>query len=394
MSDDLRIYDALLDSGVLTTAELMEAKRQAAWRGIELERVLLRDFAVARCDLLTALAKRYGCAFAQYDERLPIPTELFAGLDAKLLRMNLWFPLRRVDDTVIIAAADPSNEAMREEVRRLILAPHYEFRVALREDIRWYIQDYLHAEASFLIGIERTGLAYWRNTMAHWRTKLAAHRTAHARARTSMKLLRWGLTLVAISSVVSHFPHSFLAPYHLPILLSGAVLAGFGLLDYLQVRRARMDLPCQRALIDITTQNIRFTERYHLPEAPMEAEDQSALAKLAAAIPNYCSVLRPVPASKERTHLARERNILAAQRTIAASHRTSYARARTGLSLIRTGVSFVGLGIAMHKLLNASAYSFTDYVLIGAGCLMFIDGLLWYLPARRLKYGIGRDSKP
>lgn len=86
--------------------------------------------------------------------------------------------------------------------------------------------------------------------------------------------------------------------------------------------------------------------------------------------------------------------MLAAQRTIASSHRTSYARARTGLSLIRTGVAFVGLGIAMHKLLNASSYSFTDYVLIGAGCLMFLDGLLWYLPVRRLKYGIGRDIKP
>ncbi|MEY2342488.1 type II secretion protein [Acidithiobacillus sp. IBUN Pt1247-S3] len=387
-------YFALVENGVLNADELADAERSAAWRGINTERVLLHDFAVLRCDLLAALAQHYGCAFIQYDERLPVPTELFAGLDGKLLRASGWFPVRKLEDTVVVAAIDPDNPKMREDVQRLVPAADYEFRVALHEDIRWYTQDYLHAEAPLLIGIERTGLAYWRNTMAHWRTKLAAHRTAHARARTSMKLLRWGLAMVAISSVLAHVSNNVLSSWHLAILLVGIALALIGLFDYLKVRRARMDLPCQSALIDITTQNIQFTERYHLPEAPMAAKDNSALAKLAAAIPDYCSVLRPVPASKERTHLARERNMLAAQRTIASSHRTSYARARTGLSLIRTGISFVGLGIAMHKLLNASSYSFTDYVLIGAGCLMFLDGLLWYLPARRLKYGIGRDNKP
>ena len=387
-------YLALVENGVLSAAELAQAQRSAKWRGIEVEQVLLKDFAVSRCDLLHALARHYDCAVIQYDERLPVPTQLFSGLDGKTLRKGGWFPVRQLHHTVVIAAADPSSQAMREEVRRLVPATDYEFRVTLHEDIRWYTQDYLHAEAPLLIGIERTGLAYWRNTMAHWRTKLAAHRTAHARARTSMKLLRWGLTMVAIASVLTHVPNNVLSPWHLLILLAGIVLAFVGLFDYLKVRRARMDLPCQGALIDITTHNVQFTKRYHLPEAPIVAENETALARLAAAIPNYCSILQPVPSSKERTHLARERNMLAAQRTIASSHRTSYARARTGLSLIRTGVSFVGLGIAMHKLLNASSYSFTDYVLIGAGCLMFLDGLLWYLPVRRLKYGIGRDSKP
>jgi len=32
-----------------------------------------------------------------------------------------------------------------------------------------------------------------------------------------------------------------------------------------------------------------------------------------------------------------------------------------------------------------------DYVLVVAGLLMTVDGLLWYLPARRVKYGIGRS---
>ncbi|WP_308389510.1 type II secretion protein [Acidithiobacillus sp. AMEEHan] len=384
-------YQGLVDAAVLDAATLHVAQRSAARRGIHTERILLHELGVSRCALLEALARYYGCAFLQYDERLPVPTELFAGLDPKQLRTQGWFPVRKVGETVIVAAVDPNAAEMRNAVRKSVPASVYEFRVALREDVSWYIQDYLHAEAPLLIGIERTGLAYWRNTMAHWRTKLAAHRTAHARARTSMKLLRWGLAMIALANVLTHLTANVLSPYHLPILLVGILLAFIGLVDYLRVRKARMDLPCSKELFDITIENIRFTERYHLPEAPIHAKDDSPLAKLAAAIPNHCSVLRPVPASKERTHLARERNILAAQRTIASSQRTSYARARTGLSLIRTGVAFIGLGIAIHKLLGESPYSFTEYLLMGAGALMLIDGLLWYLPARRLKYGLGRE---
>ncbi|MBU2752609.1 type II secretion protein [Acidithiobacillus thiooxidans] len=393
MNTEISPYYPLVEQGILSEALLQSALHSAAKRGIDAERILLKELAVTRCTLLDALARHYDCAIAQYDERLPVP-QLFSGLDGKVLLTGEWFPIRQMGDTVIIAAADPNNLSMRAQVQELIPAHHYEFRVALKEDIRWYIQDYKHAEAPLLIGIERTGLAYWRNTMAHWRTKLAAHRTAHARARTAMKLLRWGLAMVALANVLTKVSHNDLSPYHLPILLVGIVLALIGLFDYLKVRGSRMDLPCQSALIDITTENVRFTDRYHLPEAPVEAEDDSALARLAAAIPHYCSILRPVPASKERTHLARERNMLAAQRTIAASHRASYARARTGLSLIRTGVAFIGLGLAIHKILGATPYSFTDYILIAAGCLMLLDGLFWYLPARRLKYGLGRDIKP
>jgi uncharacterized membrane protein YidH (DUF202 family) len=393
MTTETSPYSALVEDGVIDAAPLDAAQRSATARGVDMERVLLQEYGVSRCELLTSLSRHYDCLAVQYDERLPVPSHLFAGLDGKVLRAGGWFPVMQLGETVVIAAADPRSEALREQVRQLVPAADYEFRVALKEDVRWYIQDYLHAKAELLIGIERTGLAYWRNTMALWRTKLACHRTGHARARTAMKLLRWGLAMVALSNALTRVDHNVLAPHHLAVLVAGIVLAGVGLFDYLKIRGSRMDLPCQSVLMDITEKNIHFTERYHLDDAPAKAANEPLLARLAAAIPQYCTILRPVPASKERTHLARERNLLAAQRTIAASHRTSYARARTGLSLIRTGVSFIGLGIAMNKLLGGGPYSFTDYILTGAGFLMLIDGLLWYLPVYKLKYGMGREIR-
>lgn len=390
MKTDSNPYAALVDGGLISQAELDAAQADATARGVELERVLLKDFGVARCALLDALSSHYGCQSIQYDERIPVPSRLFSGLDGKVLRAGRWFPVMLLGDTAVIAAADPGDQAMRAEAARLVPAAGYEFRVALAEDVRWYIQDYLHDVAKSLIGIERTGLANWRNTMALWRTRLACHRTDHARARTAMKLLRWGLLMIALSNALTRINDNVLRPHHLALMLAGIGLSAVGLFNYLKIRRTRMSVPWSHVMVDTTHETIRFTDAYHLDPAPASAQDKPMLARLAASITNYCSVLRPVPASKERTHLARERNMLAAQRTIAASHRTLYARARTGLSFMRTGVSFMSLGFAMSKLLGPGANSFIDFVLIGAGFLMTLDGILWYAPARKVKYGIGR----
>lgn len=390
MTTESTPYISLVEDGVLTMEQLAAAQENAAARGVELERVLLKDAGVPRCALLTALSRHFGCRFIQYDERVPVPSPLFSGLDGAVLRAGKWFPVMMLGETAIIAAADPHNETMKAEVMRLVPAAQYEFRLALAEDVRWYIQDYLHAEAKLLIGIERTGLARWRNNMALWRTRLACHRTEHARARTAMKLLRWGLAMVALSNALMRVNENILKPHHVAILVAGIGLAVYGLFDYLKVRRLRMSAPWRHAMVDVTDQSIRFTERYHLEDVPAKPRNNTLLARMAASITNYCSVIRPVPASKERTYLARERTMLAAQRTIAASHRTLYARARTGLAFLHTGISFMGLGFAMNKLLGAGPYSFVDFLLVGAGFLMMVDGILWYLPARAVKYGIGR----
>ena len=381
----------LVTDGILTEADLSRAQATAGARDAEVEGVLLREFGLSRCALLEALSRHFDCDFVQYDERQPVPPELFSGLERGVLSSGRWFPVAMLDETVVIAAVDPDNQAMRDQVMRCIPAANYAFKVALPEDVRWYIQDYLHAEPKRLIGIERTGLAYWRNIMAHWRTRMACQRTDHARARTSLKVLRWGLGMVALSSALMRLSASPLKPYHGPILLVGAALAVVGILDYLRVRRSRMGLPWHHALVEITNATIQFTESYHLEEALAKKGGKPMLARLGDRVTDYCSILKPVPASKERTHLARERNMLAAQRTIAGCHRTLYARARTGLSFIRTGIAFMSLGFAMSRLLGVGPYSSIDYVLMAVGFLISLDGILWYLPARKVKYGIGRS---
>ena len=192
----------LLEWRAMTEPELRAAEKTAVARGLELERVLTREYGVPKGTLLAALSEYYKCPGVEYDERMPIPPECLAGLDGELLSYSLWFPIIHDGTTVIIAAHDPQDQRVLDEARKSIKAERYEFWVALEEDIQWFIQDFLHAKPGLLIGTERTGLAFWRNTMAHWRTRLACYRNDLAKGRTDLAILRWGLGLIALSDVL------------------------------------------------------------------------------------------------------------------------------------------------------------------------------------------------
>jgi len=376
----------LIEWGVLKQEELRAAGHAAQARGVGIERVLSREYGVPKKTLLEALSAFYHCLSVEYDERLPIPPELLSGLDGERLSLALWFPLIHDGNTVIIAAHDPQDPLIFEEVKKSIKAGQYEFWVALEEDIQWFIQDFLHAKPGSLIGTERTGLAFWRNTMAHWRTRLACYRNDLAQGRTDLAFLRWGLGLVALSNaLVQSGATGVPSLLYWSMLLPGIALGVFGLSGYLRVRRTRMRAPGHYTLVEVTSATMQFLESYSdLDNCSVEQTTKGTmLARLGDTLGNYSTILYPQPASRERTHLARERNVLAAQRTVAACYRTIYARARTGLAFIRTGVTFISAGFGLLYYFAYSWLTAVDVLLIAAGFLMAIDGLLWYLPVRK-----------
>ena len=388
---------SLTDRGALTNNELRQAEQAAVARGVDIEGILIREYGVPKSSLLAALSEYYQCPFVEYDERMPIPPECLTGLDGERLSLSLWFPIIHDGKTVIIAAHDPRDPRVHDEVRRSIKAEHYEFWVALEEDLQWFIQDYLHAKPGLLIGTERTGLAFWRNTMAHWRTRLACYRNDLAKGRTELAILRWGLGLIALSDVLMRTHVSgALTPLYWLMIAAGVSLGVFGLTGYLNVRRTRMRKPGHQTLIEVTAATLQFLDNYHYLDQCVIASPTKGtmLARLGDCLGGHCTILFPSPASRERTHLARERNVLAAQRTVAACYRTIYARARTGLAFIRTGVSFTSVGLGLMHYFGFSFLTVFDSLLVAAGVFMAVDGFLWYLPVRKEQAEIPRCPVP
>ncbi|HUI67488.1 MAG TPA: DUF202 domain-containing protein [Nitrospirota bacterium] len=379
-------FSLLVEGGILSLADLEEAASRAQARGIALEKVLLREYGITKQDLLKALAGYYKCASIEYDERLPIPPELL-NLSPDSLSTYQWMPVMKdKSGTVVIAARNPKSPAMRADVKRLIAADRFEFRVSLDSDIQWYIQDFLHAKVGLLIGTERTGLAFWRNTMAQWRTRMACYRTDLAKARTGLAFIRWGLGMIALSNALLQSKSTSSNPYlYFSVLIAGIVISFYGLPQYLNVRKSRLTPPGNQTLVEVTAATIQFLENYHFIEGAGASRETrgTMLARMGDYLAEHSTYLNPTPSSKTRTMFARERNVLAAQRTIAACYRTIYSRARTGLAFIRTGISFTSIGIGILSYFGFGLLTSFNIWLIAAGLLMLVDGTLWYWPVRK-----------
>ncbi len=387
IDSDMAIFRSLVDSGVLDETEIERVRASAIARDVEAEKLLRYESGVTGRKLLETLSEHYGCPWVEYDERAPVPPELLANLDKEKLCVSRWFPVARDGDTVIVATPNPRDPQVIAEAKAMLPAAYNcEFRVALNSDIQAFIQEFLHADPSHLLGNERTGLAYWRNTMARWRTRLACYRTTFALARTYLSVLRWGLGLITIGrTMVRLRPGPPRVHVYWDLAFAGCIFVLLAVISYFRFKKTIVHPPKHQTLVEATTATLYFLEQYQFKEQrPMDAPIRDTmLARLADLLPNSCVFMDSSMDNKVRSHLAHERNSLAAQRTVAGCYRTIYSRARTGLSFIRTGVAFASIGLGFIDYFGLSLLTIFDSLLIAAGMGMIVDGALWYWPIRK-----------
>jgi uncharacterized membrane protein YidH (DUF202 family) len=378
-------FSALIKRGNVTDEAFLAAEEAAYARGIELEDILMEEQGVSRYALLQALSEYYKLVFVEYDERLPVPPEFLFDCDPEILSTGKWFPVIKDGNTAVLAVSNPLNAAILDKVKTTIKADGYEFRVALVRDIEWFIEDFLNGKPGYLVGTQRTGLAFWRNTLARWRTRLACYRTDLAKARTNLSFLRWGLGITTLANTLMYtrkFGGIFY--FYWFLIAAGISLTVFGLMGYLKIRKPKMKPPGVQTLVEVTAATMNFLEEYHSIEGACKTvrQEKTMLGRLACFLECYSTILYPFQSYKERIHLARERNVLAAHRTVASCYRTIAARARTGLSFFRTGVAFSSLGFGLLKYFGLSLATVFDAFIIVIGLLMIFDGVLWYWPVR------------
>jgi len=94
------------------------------------------------------------------------------------------------------------------------------------------------------------------------------------------------------------------------------------------------------------------------------------------------------PVEAGRTILARTRTYLAGRRSQLASYRTLLAKGRTGLAMLRTGLGLVAVSLVLMKIFGHMGLALVpEGMLMVFGLVMVVDGLIWYVPARRLARG-------
>ncbi len=266
MGREMQKFQSLIDTGQLRAEDLSDACDAADGRNISVEKILRSEYGIARRKLLEALASYFDCGWVEYDERLPVPFELLAGLDREPLYAQKWFPAIKEGNTVIIAAVDPKDIEMIAAVKKLIPAPLHEFRVALDEDVCAFIADFLNSAPDHLIGNERTGLAFWRNTMSRWRTRLASYRTDFTMAKTRLSLLRGGLGLIIIGGTILRMRPDNRALCCWMMIAAGLGVVIYGLMGYYRIRRSAPAPPRHQTMVEVTGATLYFFENFQFVE--------------------------------------------------------------------------------------------------------------------------------
>jgi type II secretory ATPase GspE/PulE/Tfp pilus assembly ATPase PilB-like protein len=133
-------FDYLLENHILTQKELEKAIADARQRKESVESVLLTELKIPKKEVGKSLGEFYKVPYAEYTPTYPIPGDLLTGLKVPFMRNNLWVPLKREGDNVMVAIDNPQDLQKIDEIKALFPGRSLSFSVALKQDILDFIK--------------------------------------------------------------------------------------------------------------------------------------------------------------------------------------------------------------------------------------------------------------
>jgi len=146
-----RRFDYLVTNNIIAEKDLVEAMSRARKTKRSVGQVLITDFHVSKDNIGKSLSAYYKTRFIPFDHKMVIPGELLKGLKPNFLKSNVFVPVGKEDERVIIAMEDPNYLPARDTIRRLIPAKGYEYCVSLKEDIFQMIDLFFDIERKELL---------------------------------------------------------------------------------------------------------------------------------------------------------------------------------------------------------------------------------------------------
>ncbi|NLW82001.1 MAG: Flp pilus assembly complex ATPase component TadA [Desulfovibrionales bacterium] len=133
-------FDHLVSKGFLTQEQLDDALSRAAQRGVFVSRVLRADFNLDPDAIGASLERFYQTPFVRYENN-PVSDQMLKGINRQYLIRNMWLPLHTGAGKAVVLVQDPHDADTVNEIRRVVNAKSYEFRVGLPEDILAFLGD-------------------------------------------------------------------------------------------------------------------------------------------------------------------------------------------------------------------------------------------------------------
>lgn len=132
-------FDYLMSHNIITEEEMKAATALAREQKKDVETVLMENYKVKKSDIGMSLSMFYKCKFTEYNPSIFIQRELFKGLNIAYLKKAYWVPISMSEGKATILVDNPRDPKIMD-IKNLIRANHYEFHVALKDDILKFIE--------------------------------------------------------------------------------------------------------------------------------------------------------------------------------------------------------------------------------------------------------------
>jgi len=141
-----RFY-TLFRKGLLTEEQFDRAVAMSQQRSKSLTNILYNDFEIEKEALGESLSEFFKCPFVEFNELEVGPTpKVIKGIKEHFWRQNKCVPIKESKSgNMHIAAEDPTDQSMLDNLRGLIKSASLQFSVALQEDIDKFI-DFFHGK--------------------------------------------------------------------------------------------------------------------------------------------------------------------------------------------------------------------------------------------------------
>src|SRR4029450_12585385 len=103
------------------------------------ETVLLEQFKVPRAELGQSLAQFYRVPFVEYDSRIVPPQDLMKDLKLEFLKRNVWLPIRKEGNAIIVLIDNPQDLQRGDALYQLLRGQNIQLAVGFRKDIMTFL---------------------------------------------------------------------------------------------------------------------------------------------------------------------------------------------------------------------------------------------------------------
>jgi type II secretory ATPase GspE/PulE/Tfp pilus assembly ATPase PilB-like protein len=132
-------FDYLVSQGLVSQDEVNTAIGEARRKQIDVESVLLDQFKVPKAELGTSLSQFFRLPFVEFDPRIIPPPDLMRDLKLEYLKRNLWLPLKREDNAIVVLIDNPQDLQKVDSIGQALRHQNIKLAIGLRKDITQFL---------------------------------------------------------------------------------------------------------------------------------------------------------------------------------------------------------------------------------------------------------------